>query len=302
MGGNPWDEKKWASYSTVASAKSREALYTRSSAEAPVQSGQVINAVNIKMRESRDSVGNPCSTPILIGLDVTGSMGFIAERIAKASLGILVGHILQRKPVADPHLLFMGIGDAVQRDKAPLQCTQFESDNRIVDQLTDIFLEGGGGGNRFESYDLAWAFAAYKTQTDAWEKRKQKGYLFTIGDEEFPHESSRSYLKEVLGNDCPQSVSPEELLRAAEERYFVFHITAAEGNYAKRELQAVEASWKQRIGKRHLTMTDHKFIAEVIVSAIAVSEGTSVDDAIAFWPQDAGAVVQKALSGGEAGQ
>ena len=37
----------------------------------------------IEMRESRDSEDSPLSTPIIIGFDVTGSMGYLAEEIAK---------------------------------------------------------------------------------------------------------------------------------------------------------------------------------------------------------------------------
>ena len=39
-------------------------------------------------------------------------------------------------PVADPHMMIMGVGDA-WCDRAPLQVTQFEPDIRIAEQLTD---------------------------------------------------------------------------------------------------------------------------------------------------------------------
>ena len=76
----------------------------------------------------------------------------------------------------------MAIGDA-ECDRAPLQVTQFEADIRLADQLRELWIEGGGGGNRGESYHLPWAFAAMRTSTDCFERRGRKGYLFTIGDE-----------------------------------------------------------------------------------------------------------------------
>ena len=84
--------------------------------------------------------------------------------------------------VSDAQIMFSGIGDA-QSDRVRLQVGQFESDNRMDDQLRTMFLEGGGGGQKSESYELATYFVARHTATDAWDKRGRKGYLFLIGDE-----------------------------------------------------------------------------------------------------------------------
>ena len=44
-------------------------------------------------------------------------------------------------------------------------------------------LEGGGGGQMRESYELAMYFMARHTSLDCHEKRGKRGYLFIIGDE-----------------------------------------------------------------------------------------------------------------------
>ena len=56
----------------------------------------------IKVRESRDSKDNPLSTAIIVGLDVTGSMGYLSEEIAKNSLNKTMLEIYDKQPVTNP--------------------------------------------------------------------------------------------------------------------------------------------------------------------------------------------------------
>jgi hypothetical protein len=137
---------------------------------------------DVAVRESRDSDEHPNSLAIIIALDVTGSMGSIPHHLVKEGLPSIMEGIIQAG-IPDPQVLFLGIGDT-NFDSAPLQVGQFESSDELLDKwLTSVYLEGGGGGNVGESYHLAWYFAAKHTSIDCFEKRKQKGLLFTIGDE-----------------------------------------------------------------------------------------------------------------------
>src|SRR5262249_27189007 len=131
----------------------------------------------IRTRESRDSADNPQSTPIILASDVTGSMGFIAHELMQNGLNTLATEIYERRPVTDPHVMVMAVGDA-RVDAAPLQVTQFEADIRIADQVRRLWLEGGGGGNGGESYSAAHAFAGLRTDVDCMRQRGKKGYLF----------------------------------------------------------------------------------------------------------------------------
>ena len=296
MGHSRWSPTSYSSYTTEASTKSRSELYHKRGKFDENRGGQAVNIEQIKYRESRDSEKNPNSTPLIIGLDVTGSMGFIPERLTKGALGTMVDGIIQRQPVSDPHFCFVGIGDAIVGDEAPLQATQFEADNSICDQLTDIWLEGGGGGNSYESYDLAWAFAAYKTRTDAWDVRKEKGFLFTIGDELFPSQTAKMFLKDSFTGDCPQAPTPESLLADAQERYHVFHIIITEGSFASRNETRVLNSWRQHLGKRVLELTDYTKVGELITAAIALENGETLDDVLAWFDQSTAHVVEKAFA------
>ncbi len=174
-------------------------------------------------RESRDNEDSPESTPVIIGFDVTSSMGYLAEELALNSLNKAIMYLYENKPILYPQVMCCALGDC-KSDKEPLQVTQFESDIRIIKQLTELRLEGGGGGNGGESYNLAWYFAANRTRTDCCEKRGRRGYLITIGDDYCHRTLTSSEISRVFGDNAKYDLSNEELIAAAEKKYNVFHI------------------------------------------------------------------------------
>ena len=96
-------------------------------------------------REARDNEDSPFSTPVIIGLDVTASMGYLAQELAAHALNRAIMYLYENKPIPCPQVLCCAIGDS-KSDRVPFQVTQFESDIRIIKQLTGLYLEGGGGG------------------------------------------------------------------------------------------------------------------------------------------------------------
>ncbi|HEY0205458.1 MAG TPA: hypothetical protein VGC15_15040 [Acetobacteraceae bacterium] len=249
------------------------------------------------VRESRDSPDNPDSTPVIVGLDVTGSMGMIAEAIARHGLRTLFESIYSRQPVPDPHIMFMGVGDATC-DQAPLQVSQFEADIRIAEQLVDLWLEGGGGGNSSESYTLPWLFAALHTATDAWSKRGRKGYLFTIGDEEPPEVLTAREQCRVLGQGRRDLYTPD-VLRLVRRQWEVFHIIVEQGSHCQSGgLDRVVRKWTGLLGQRALRLQDYTRLPEVIVSAMQVNEGRNLDDVAASWGGSTADVVRHAMRPG----
>ncbi len=292
MGHGTFNSASYRSFSSSTAGKSTEDIYTSR------HIASQLDPKGVALRESRDSADNPNSTPIIVGLDVTGSMGMLADTIARNGLGVLFQGILDRKPVTDPHIMFMGIGDA-DYDQAPLQVSQFEADNRIIEQLTQLYIEHGGGGNSFESYHLPWYFAAFHTAHDAMEKRGRRGYLFTIGDEETPQPLTRAQVLKVCGDTMEQeAISAEDLLALAQRTYDVFHIVALEGSHCKgRGQDRVRSSWGNLLGQQVLYLADHTKLAETIVSTIEVREGRDALESAKKWGGDTAKVVHDAVKG-----
>ncbi|MDG4584013.1 MAG: hypothetical protein P9E67_08010 [Candidatus Competibacter sp.] len=287
MGSARWDPSDWSAYATSTTGKSTDAVFASRGID------KDLNPFGVTVRESRDSDLNPKSTAVIVGLDVTGSMGMIADALARKGLGTMVEEILARKPVSDPHLMCMGIGDVLY-DRAPLQVTQFEADIRIARQLEKLWLEKGGGGNSCESYNLPWYFAAMHTAIDCFEKRGKKGYLFTVGDEEPPLDLSAAAVARFIG-DRTRDFDSRELLTLVGRMYHVFHVIVEEGSHARHDPRGVRNRWTELLGQRVIGLSDHTQLAEVIVSAIEVNEGRDPDRVVNSWSGKTALVVQRAV-------
>ena len=296
MGVGRFSTNDWKAYSTtnMYDSKTTAQIFTNTTGTV-----KEFDPGDISMRESRDSTINPNSTAIILGVDVTGSMGMLADVLVRKGVPSLLEGIYTRKPVSDPHVLCMAIGD-IECDTSPLQVTQFEADLKIITQLEKIYLEGGGGGNEYESYALAWMFAALKTNIDCFNKRNKKGYLFTIGDEcPTLALNKNDKLMKFFGEQLPlgNSFSSEDILTLVSRQWEVFHLMVEEGSYYKRCGAKVSSEWTRLLGQRAIPLSDHTKLSEVILSTIQVNEGMSADDVAKSWDGATSAVVKRAVGG-----
>jgi hypothetical protein len=291
MGSGRWDSSAWAGYASTKSYSSKtvDAIYTSRSLHKDLDPKGVV------ARESRDSADNPNSNAIIVALDVTGSMGSVLDVVAKQGLNTLATEIYSRKPVTDPHLMFMGIGDVAAGDEAPLQVSQFEADIRIAQQLENIYYEKRGGGNNSESYVFSWYFAAKHTSIDCFEKRNKKGYLFTIGDEMPTPGLLASEIERILGYSPETDFTAEQLLTLVLRQWEVFHIIIEEGIYCAGRRDQVVNAWQKLLGQRAIPLSDHTKLAEVIVSTLQVCEGHHIDRVVDSWDGSTSLVVKRAV-------
>ncbi|MEU9020677.1 hypothetical protein [Actinomadura sp. NPDC048394] len=250
----------------------------------------------VKVRESRDSDDHPESLAIGVLFDVTGSMGGV-PRTLQTKLPDLLGLLLRKGYAADPHILFGAVGDATC-DRAPLQIGQFEADNRMDDDLGKILLEGGGGGQMRESYELAMYFMARHTSIDCFDKRGKRGYLFMIGDELAYPKIKRREVAKVIGDDLERDLPIEDVLRELQRMYEVYFIIP-EGAYhsGSRELKDF---WQGLLGQHVLHLDDLDAVCETIALTVGLAED-AIDldeglDHLAEAGSDAGASVSRALA------
>ncbi len=226
MGGGSWSREAFARYSEnhgrkvtgngfVDTSKMRNAqdMYHARSLDPKLDPYHVV-------RECCDSAEHPETAPVILALDVTGSMGGACLRTA-SSLNVIMQNIMDR--FSDVEFMVMGIGDLAY-DQAPIQISQFESDIRIAEHLDRIWFEKGGGGNGFESYTAAWYMGLCHCRLDCW-KRGRKGIIITMGDEPLNPYLPGDRLGIVTGDTLQGDIDTNRLYRHASERFDIFHIT-----------------------------------------------------------------------------
>lgn len=272
--------------------------------DAAVRSGKVSKAAHksldpygVKVREARDSDTHPESLAIVVLFDVTGSMSLV-PRIMQDKLPKLMGMLLRKGYVDHPAIMVGGIGDATC-DTVPLQVGQFESGIEIENDLTNIYLESGGGGQKTESYELAMYFIARHTAIDCLEKRGRRGYFFIIGDE-MPYDSAHvNLVKKVVGDDIAEPVAVEDIVRELQEKYDTYFILPKQTTYY--DDKEVNGKWAELLGQNLLKLEDPLSICELIASTIGLAEGKVDLDGIGKDLDDVGSssskgVVSKALA------
>ena len=253
-----------------------------------------LNPKNVT-RESRDSVEHPQSLAIAVLFDVTGSMGSVPRKLQE-KLPTLFGTLVDKRYATDPQVLFGAIGDATC-DRVPLQVGQFESDNRTDEHLGNIYLEGGGGGQMTESYELAMYFMARHTAIDCYEKRGRRGYLFIIGDE-MPYDAvSRFQVSQHIGDNLTDTLTLESIVEELQRKYHVYYILPAGSSYVGNK--DVLGKWRKLLGQGVIELDNLDAVSETIALTIGLSEGNvDLDTGLGHlrdFGSTAGATVSKAL-------
>lgn len=221
------------------------------------------------IRECCDSEEHPNTVPVILALDVTGSMGDGAEKVAKKLNEIMTSLYDE---VKDIEFCIMAIGD-LSWDESPLQVSQFESDVRIAEAIDKVYFEGNGGGNDYESYSLAWYFGLYKTKLDCYDKRGKKGIIITLGDEPLNPYLPKTELNKLLGDRrcLAESTETPKIYEKASEKFDIYHISVNYKETAYRYYKnRIEETWKPLLGDDYKVSTLEtlpKTITDIIISS-----------------------------------
>lgn len=266
MGGGSWTSTSYVNHSTTTRGFSSMDAFKSASTQDLYRSRKLEDCLNPYkvIRECCDSDEHPNTVPVILALDVTGSMGSAASAVAK-QLGDIMSKLYES--ITDVEFMTMAIGD-LSYDDSPIQASQFESDIRIAEQLEKVYFEGGGGGNRYESYTAAWFFGLNNTKLDCW-KRGRKGIIITLGDEPLNPYLPKHRLSDALGCQLQSDVETPELYNNASEKFDIFHIAINDPDTAYKYYSAdIDESFGKLLGGR-LKVSTLQNLGRTITSIIS---------------------------------
>ena len=230
------------------------------------------------MRECCDSEEHPNTLPVILALDVTGSMGDASVRVAQ-KLNEIMTTLYADETIKDIEFCVMGIGDLAY-DDAPIQISQFESDIRIAEQLDKIYFEAGGGGNHSESYTAAWYMGLNHCKLDCWNRGK-KGIIITMGDE-LPNPYLPYFeLAERVGDKPQGDIETSTLYKEVVEKFDVYHISIKDRStsYEWYKRYHIDDQWTELLGD-HYSISTLDGLPSQIVQIIQsnTNNSTNVDE------------------------
>lgn len=268
MGGGSWTTSSFTSYCTSVRGMSTSDISLDGTITKVMSSQEIyksrsldsaLNPYNV-VRECRDSDEHPYTIPVILALDVTGSMGKAAVEVAK-KLNVVMTNLYDQ--VKDVEFCVMGIGDLAY-DRSPIQISQFESDIRIAEQMDKVYFEYGGGGNLYESYTAAWYMGARHTNLDCW-KRGQRGIIITMGDERLNPYLPKQAINACTGDGVQDDINTADLYKEVSEKYDVYHLDV---NHKYNHESGIEPSWKAILDDKHFRVVNLDNIADTIVEII----------------------------------
>jgi hypothetical protein len=251
----------------------RDVVYTSSASVYSETSTKVVGAVKEMHRDLNPNKWKdtklPCkkANPIIFALDVTGSMGEWT-RIIYDKMPMFYGQIMIQNYLKEPSISFCAIGDYTC-DEAPLQVTDFAQGSEIDQLIAKMFLEGGGGGSCYESYELAAYF--YNNHCEL--ENSELPFFFVTGDESFYEKIPEKYITRIIGKSPKDNViNARECWKALLKKFNVFLIKKPYDEERK-EVQILK-QWIETIGEERVLKIEHpKACIDVILGAIAITSG-----------------------------
>lgn len=215
---------------------------------------------------------------IVIGLDVTGSMGDSAKLLYD-KLPMLWGQLEQQGYLKDFSISFAAVGDCTS-DSAPFQICNYEEGKKIDSWIKKLYIEGGGGGQKTESYEMLAYYYANKTKFTYPKASEIKPFFFIIGDES-PYDSlDTAAVKQHFGTRLQSDIGTTKVFEQVKSKYNFkhIHVPYSNGSEDSSENKAIEKSWKKHVGDDLIPVSEPKAVVDVILGVVAIVSGSRTLD------------------------
>ena len=214
----------------------------------------------------------PAKNPVVVSFDETGSMD-TAPKIFFDKAPLFSGQIITLKLLDDPMISLAAHGDIVGGEVAPLQFCDFVRIPEIDEWLTRLYLEGHGGGQSRESYELVAYFYAYRCEMP----KAKNPFFFFYGDEDYRDVLNRQDVKSRFGVDVEADLSATDVFAQLKKNFkgnvFFVRRSCTAGYGAQRDAEIL-LRWQALLGRDHvLPLSEDRAITDVFLGILALMNG-----------------------------
>lgn len=255
-GGGGWDYD----YSESALRKSSKSYATEAKKEGVVRAYTGDRGKGLPPPVGKQ-ISSSSPTPVVVAVDVTGSMGQWPGIIFE-KLPVLYGEARLHLPDVD--LSFCAIGDA-NIDQYPLQICDFAKGKRLEEHINSLFPEGGGGGGIKESYELAAYFYARHCQLAG----AARALFVFCGDEGFYERIKVGSVRKLTGDAPTADLDSYDIFAELGRRFDVYMLRVPYDDPVKDEI--IHEQWQRALGRQTvLRMEDPRRIVDCIIGLAAI--------------------------------
>ncbi|MFA5020865.1 MAG: hypothetical protein WC517_02270 [Patescibacteria group bacterium] len=213
------------------------------------------------------------SIPLAIISDVTGSMG-TDPSVFFSKLGYL--EIEGKEYLGDDmEICFGATGDA-NGDSYPVQVRKPTKGLELKDRLKELIIEGGGGGQEMETYEL---LALYFNRLAKTPRATRKPILIFIGDEAPYPFINENQAKQLLGIEIKERLSTKTVFEELKNNWSVYLIRRPYGESGNVDTmdptnRKIYKAWADLLGEDHITtLPDAERVVDIIFGILAEETG-----------------------------
>jgi hypothetical protein len=215
-----------------------------------------------------DKLTTNVKTPLVVVVDGTGSMGKFPNVIF-TKLPLLDDGMTDY--LDDCEISYAMIGDAGS-DRYPLQVQPFGKGKQMVESLNKLIIEGNGGGNQEESYDLAALYYARNVEMP----KAVKPILIFVCDEGIYANTSKDWAERFAKVTLEKQISRKKLFEELQTKYSVYVIrkhygsNGVSGDKLVGNNLRIHKQWEKIVGAdRMAILNDPKRVVDVILGLLA---------------------------------
>jgi len=214
--------------------------------------------------------------PLIIVSDVTGSMGeWPATMFSKLPYLDKEG---QEYLGPDLEICFAAVGDAYS-DQYPLQIPGFAKGLKLEEMLKKLVIEGNGGGQLSETYELAALYFLHNCDLP----KAIHPILIFIGDE-FPYPTiPKDLAKKFAGVSVEESrINTSKIFEQLKQKFSVYLIrkmygVPRSGDRVSKEDEKIHAVWADLLGEDHIVVLPSADRVVDVIFGILAKETSRID-------------------------